>query len=480
VSKKRKNAGEGYGYMFSGAFKDKKDAVRKERSRKGSFVKGVYTPQGHRYVVMTPRTNPRKKRVANPATKVHKHFESSVKAYEFAEKMRKKYPGRRLEVNENLNGSWDVYVLNEPSHTKNPTELMVMGANPSADNPVFYDAGIKKFTAHRFDQRFGNIYASGFTKKEALHNLRDRLRDLRRGGEMTSSRGYGENPSEITVPPGTTITIRTNPTAAANPPDRYTSAHARAAGHARPLGWTPFQKRIAKMVRRASGSEGARMVRSRRKLARPSRSASKVFHELYSPLENPATCGKLIGGLPCTRKPGHRGPHLPQGATMRPKSRLRRGWQPNPSAAALRSKFTGTDADTVSIYDEPHMPSGDYAQLGELLALYFKPMSGGPVQQITFSKSDRPLVVADESARQIYFVGGNQGLPAGFSGELGECRRIDYKQRKEHVPDPDADEWRHEFGEESGIRPLLHYNAATQRLSLSGGEHRIESAGIIN
>jgi hypothetical protein len=88
-------------------------------------------------------------------------------------------------------------------------------------------------------------------------------------------------------------------------------------------------------------------------------------------------------------------------------------------------------------------------------------------------------VVSDETSRQIYFVGGNQSL-LFRAGELGECRRIDYKQRKEHVPDPDADEWRHAFGEESGVRPVLIYDARNKRLLLEGGEYRIESAGIIN
>jgi len=65
VTKKRKNAGEGYGYMFSGAFAKKSDAVKKEKKRKGSFVKAVMMRSGMRYAVMTPRTNPikRKKKV---------------------------------------------------------------------------------------------------------------------------------------------------------------------------------------------------------------------------------------------------------------------------------------------------------------------------------------------------------------------------------------------------------------------------------
>jgi hypothetical protein len=297
---------------------------------------------------------------------------------------------------------------------------------------------------------------------------------------------------EITVPPGTTITIRTNPVN----PDRYTSAHARAAGITRRLGGlieTPFQRRVAKLARKASGSEAAILGRSyKRHKAEPrNRGAEKVFHELYG-RDNPV-CGHMVSGEPCTRKPGHKGPHLPQGATMRPRSRLRHAWKPtkrNPSAAALHATFTGREGKWIEVFDEPHMPRMDVAQLGELLALYVKPNSGGQVQQITFPKSARPLVVSDETARQIYFVGGDQNITPALAAfgnrergglrELGECTRIDYKQRKEHVPDPDADEWRHAFGEESGIRPVLCYDAATGRLLLKGGNYRIESAGIID
>ncbi|HKM99453.1 MAG TPA: hypothetical protein VJX23_02970 [Candidatus Binataceae bacterium] len=372
--KKRTNAGAGYGYMFHGAFKDKKDAMAKERSTKGAWIKGVYTPQGHRYVVMSPRTNPRKTKPKAPKG--------------------------------------------------NPSELLVMGANPH----------------------------------------------------------------EITVPPGTVITIRTNPT---NPPEHFSAAQARAGGHARPLGWSPFQKRIARMVRKASGSEGARLTRSYRRhkaSGGPSRSASKVFHELYAP--NPATCGVMIGRYPCTRKPGHKGPHLPQGATMRPRSRLRSAWKPNPSAAALHESFTGRTTRWTETRDEPCIPAGDYAQIGELLALYVKPRAGGQVQIISFA-SARPTVLAAENGRQLYFAGGDQDLSRGLGVfgaldrganvcELGEARRIEYKQRKEHLPDPDHDEWRHDFGEETNQRPIALYDRQHKRILLEGGAYQVRPEGIVN
>jgi hypothetical protein len=173
---------------------------------------------------------------------------------------------------------------------------------------------------------------------------------------------------------------------------------------------------------------------------------------------------------------------------------LRAAWQPrkkNPSAAALRESFTGQPAETISSYNEPCMPAGDYAQLGELLALHVKPRVGGQVQCITCKRDARPLVLADESGRQIYFAGGDQDLTAalGVFGaadrgnnrfELGEARRIDYKQRKEHLPDPDTDEWKHYFGEENGIRPIAVFDARHRRILLEGGDYRIRPEGIVN
>ena len=314
MRKKRKNAGEGYGYMFSGAFAKKSDAVKKEKTRKGSFIKPVMLRSGMRYAVMTPRTNPikRKKKAVTPVTTV----------------------------------------------TKNPSELLVLGANPH-----------------------------------------DR---------------------EITVPAGSTVTIRMNP-AQVNP-----------------------------------------------------------------------LCGAMIGGEPCSRQPGHRGPHLPQGATMRPRSRLRPGWKPrsaNPSAAAIRESFTGAPVGRVLVADEPHMRGGDYAKVGTLLALHIKPESGGQVFAIEFAKN-RPMVVSDETARQLYFVGGDQELgkeiqvfganQRGGYLVLGEARRIDYKQRKAHVEQPELDEWRHDFGEESGVRPTVLYDRTNKRILLEGGEYVIRAEGITN
>jgi hypothetical protein len=63
---------------------------------------------------------------------------------------------------------------------------------------------------------------------------------------------------------------------------------------------------------------------------------------------------------------------------------------------------------------------------------------------------------------------------------LGEARRIDYQQRKEHVPHPESDQWRHEFGEETGVRPITLFDSKSKRLLLEGGEYVIRPEGIVN
>jgi hypothetical protein len=171
---------------------------------------------------------------------------------------------------------------------------------------------------------------------------------------------------------------------------------------------------------------------------------------------------------------------LPPGATITIRM--------NPSAEAIREDFTGMPVDRERVRHEPHMPAGDYAQLGKLLILYVKPLKGSQVLEI---RAKNVLVVSDESARQLWFVGGDQDVTDALGQfgaeqrtdglyELGEARRIDYEQRKEHVKDPEQDHWRHEFGEETGERPTVLFDAKHKRLLLEGGAYEIRREGIVN
>lgn len=433
MSGKRKNSGAGYGYMFSGAFAKKADAVKKEKKRKGSFVKAVMMKSGMRYAVMTPRVNPikRKKKIVMPGAMNKQQAER--KAIETSKLNNRPFKAVRVKYMTGESG-WDV------TPVKNPSELLIMGANPHE-------------------------------------------------GHITPVNNH-----DITVPSGSTLTIRMNPEPRTN---WMSSARAGIEAGQRKLQDAAYerQQKVRKRATRAGEKAADDYYMSLKKSARasiPSKGKLRnLFHEVYG--KNPEVCGAKIGNYTCSRKPGHRGPHLPQGATLRPRSRHTERWT-NPSAATLREEFTGMPAEHVSIQSEPHMPAGDYAQLGELLALYVKPRHGGPVQQINFSKNARPLVLSDESGRQIWFAGGDQNISPsldvfgrhpsqsvrGNLFELGEVRRIDYRQRKEHVTHPEHDEWRHDLGEENEIRPTLLFDTHAKRLLLQGGDYSIRREGIIN
>jgi hypothetical protein len=491
MSKRRKNAGEGYGYMFHGSFSKKADAVAKERKTKGAWVKSTPTNQGYRYIVMSPRTNPIKRKKKNPRPFIGP----------------------------------DGKVWTSGVRRKREPSMYVVERGGRAISQIF--------------TRIGN--ARKAAKQLGGKMVKVRPGDIAAGGAMTG--GQQVNPSEllvmganphsheITAKPGETITIRVNPTALSQSTDdsRFMLAAAAQLFPGKALGAltarelsqiamlaarlkrgenpyfgfgpsSPSRKELAASrrefrasVRRKTKEERAELSRLRRSARsgfRGKRKLQDLFHEVYGANPGASICGAKIGGEVCTRKPGHRGPHLPQGATMRTRARLPHNWKPrtNPSAAALREAFTGADADSYTVHREDHMPAGDYAQLGKLLALYVKPHFGGQVQMI---KPRGTILVADESARQLWFVGGDQDISSALSVfgavdrgsglfELGEARRIDYKQRKEHVPDPDVDEWRHEFGEETGERPLVLFDATRKRLLLEGGEYVVRAEGIVN
>lgn len=415
--------------MFSGAFTEKKDAMKKERERKGSFIKGMPTAHGYRYVVMTPRDNPRRPR-----------------------------------------------------------------------NPVVWDEGLGLYSAWK-RAKGGTVYGTGTTKKAALHDLRDRLRRYRKGETAGASRGYfpGSNPRE-----NAGMYLKYFPVNAA-----WAFVFGDDIRTARPTdmgGYGPFfpDKKDAIWAAKAQGLTVGRGGKVSSRQGNPmdlivmganpahAREITVEPGQTITLRVNPSgeICGHMIGGLPCTREPGHKGPHLPQGATLRPASRHNWGGSArrNPSAESIREGFIGAPARRVPTYNESGMPAGDYALLGKLLTLYVRPLAGGQILKI---EGRGVQVVSDETARQIWFVAGDQDVtahleqfgarPAGNGRyELGEAVRIDYKQRKEHVPDPANDEWKHFFGEETDVRPRVFFDAINKRLLLEGGEYRIEARGIVN
>lgn len=162
-------------------------------------------------------------------------------------------------------------------------------------------------------------------------------------------------------------------------------------------------------------------------------------------------------------------------------------------ARELREAFTESESDRYVVTSEPHVPAGDYADLGKLIALGVKP-HGAPLQEISFPGKDI-RVISNSSGRQIYLVGDGQELSgediAIFTDgdanipELGPCVSIVYEAAKWHSVVPDSARgkkrhWEHAFGEDGGYPPRLFYDRAKQRLLLEGGSYHVEGAGIVN
>lgn len=170
----------------------------------------------------------------------------------------------------------------------------------------------------------------------------------------------------------------------------------------------------------------------------------------------------------------------------------------NPPVEDITEEFTGTEVKWIDVYNEPHIPRGRYAYLAKLLSLHIKPAKGGQVQKISFGEgASAPIIVSDSTAKQIYFVGGNQDISSALTSfvdaatvtafrseggnmTLGQARRIDYQGRKEHVASPDEDLWKHDHGEENGALPTVLFDTRNKRLLYEGGNYRIEGPWIRN
>jgi hypothetical protein len=163
----------------------------------------------------------------------------------------------------------------------------------------------------------------------------------------------------------------------------------------------------------------------------------------------------------------------------------------------LYEKFHAKESERYTVRDEPHMPAGDYTDLGKLIALRVKPTSTGQtshVQEISFPRKNI-RVVCDPDGRQIWFVGDGQQQTAEdlkiFTADstprpyLGECRSIVYEATKWHPQLAESArgekiEWEHEFGEEGGTCPALSYDTRHARLLLGKASYHVEGAGIVN
>lgn len=163
-------------------------------------------------------------------------------------------------------------------------------------------------------------------------------------------------------------------------------------------------------------------------------------------------------------------------------------------AQQLYQQFHESESTHYTVRDEPHIPSGDYTDLGEFLDIKVKPADGGPVQIISFENGDVRLI-CDASGRQLYLAGSGQDLDDAsisiFTDDgadrvlLGKARMIAYRAVKWHREVPDGargkdQPYEHRFGEDHGTEPDVWYLRSAQRLIIGRASYHVEGAGIVN
>jgi hypothetical protein len=241
---------------------------------------------------------------------------------------------------------------------------------------------------------------------------------------------------------------------------------------------------------------GANPSRSAKKRTNPSPSA--VYDSLT--VEEKLALGRLGIGKRQIQTRGD----LEKARAMVDDARRLRNRLPNPAvelseagaeaAMDLAGDFHERINEQYFVAAEPHVPAGDYAELGDFIGLGVKPTSGGQVLEISFERNAIKLV-SDSAGRQLYIVGDGQEISEEDLGRfgadqaeptlLGEGRTIAYRTAKWHAEVPDTyrgkcQVYEHEFGEEGGRRPSVLYSRRMRRLMIDGGDYTVEGVGIRN
>jgi hypothetical protein len=170
-------------------------------------------------------------------------------------------------------------------------------------------------------------------------------------------------------------------------------------------------------------------------------------------------------------------------------ARRRRG---NPSqdeldaVARMYTQFTGREPKSWRVIEQTRVTPSALADCGRLVELRFR--RPGSRETYSFPETGRGVVRVGTTGDggQLYFVGGDQEIDlrgAGFTLPkdhicLGHCVYIVYFTSKDfHNFEPS--EYKHDFGDEGGERPVGGYDVLSHRLYLIGGDYRVKREGIV-
>lgn len=159
-----------------------------------------------------------------------------------------------------------------------------------------------------------------------------------------------------------------------------------------------------------------------------------------------------------------------------------------PEAERLYETFHGREPREILELTESAVSRGEYAALGDLVELTVITPEDQHVK-VGF-KNDGVRLASTAEGTQLVLLGGNQDISGtlGMFGsadtskdllDLGEAKQIVYDAAKWQT-DFTPQEWKHDFGEESGIRPRVFFDQLNKRLMFAGGTYRVERPGIVD
>lgn len=158
-----------------------------------------------------------------------------------------------------------------------------------------------------------------------------------------------------------------------------------------------------------------------------------------------------------------------------------------PEAERLFESFHGREPREILEMQESSEMRGDYTALGDLVELTMIAPNGDHVL-IKF-KNDGVRVASSPNGEQLYLLGGNQDISGHLRMfgaddskdliDLGEAKQIVYDAAKWQT-DFTPQEWKHDFGEESGVRPRGFYDQLKQRIFFAGGNYKVKRPGIVD
>jgi hypothetical protein len=156
-------------------------------------------------------------------------------------------------------------------------------------------------------------------------------------------------------------------------------------------------------------------------------------------------------------------------------------------AAELYETFHGREPREILAIAESAEERGEYTALGDLVELTIDSPTGDRVK-ISFT-ADGVKVASSPEGTQLYLLGGNQDISGALGKfgadaskdlvDLGDVKQVVYEAAKWQT-DFKPEEWKHDFGEDSGIRPRGFFDQLKRRVFFAGGTYRVERPGIVD